>query len=87
MPNPMYPLSENGGRHTESGHVTDTNHFNQWPIHNVMDIQPCGIQPRHWLAWIPASGARQHGMVFLCTQLNSLVDVLKVNIRTAVCVL
>ena len=33
------------------------------------------------------SVARQHGMVFLCTQLNSLVDVLKVYTRTAVCVL
>ena len=90
----MYPLSENGGRHTQSGHETDTNHI-QPVAYIYMYIQHCGIQPRHWLAWIPAgcivhlrniSVARQHGMVFLCTQLNSLVDVLKVYIRTAVSV-
>ena len=90
----MYPLSENGGRHTQSGYETDTNH--KQPVAYTHVFTTCGIQPRHWLAWIPAwcivhlrniSVARQHGMVFLCTQLNSLVHVLKVYIRTAVSVL
>ena len=81
-----------GGTHSLDTRLILTT-YNQWPIH--MYIQHCGIQPRHWLAWIPAgcivhlrniSVARQHGMVFLCTQLNSLVDVLKVYIRTAVSV-
>ena len=90
MPRP-HPLSENGGRHTQSGHKTDTNHIQPSGLYTC--IQPCGIQAGHWLAWIPArcivhlrniSVARQHGMGF-----QHPVDVLYVYIRTAVsdCVL
>ena len=93
MPDPMYPLSENGGRHTQSWHETDTNHIQPVAYTHVYTTL---WYTTHALAGMVTTGcivhlrnisvARQHGIVFLCTQLNSLVHVLKVYIGTAVSV-
>ena len=90
----MYPLSENGGRHTQSGHETDTNHIQPVVYIHVFTTlwyttQALVGMDTSWVHCSPQehySVARQHGIVFLCTQLNSLVGVLKVYTRTAVSV-
>ena len=67
--------------------------YNQWPVHMCTTLwyttQALVGMDTSWVHCLPQeiSVAKQHGMEFLCTQLNSLVDVLKVYIRTAVSVL